>query len=300
LAWKRLRDDCREISVSNARTAITAERDVEEKIKMSKAQATQEKEQQANRFATGDRPILPEGARKIPIYIMGKRYEVPETLTIMKAMEYAGYKFIRGAGCRGGICGACSTVYRKAGDYKLHFGLACQTVVEPDMYLTQIPFYPANRAVYDIEEMEPTAEAVYELYPELFRCVACNSCTKACPMDVEVLDYISALKQGDIAKAALLSFDCIQCGLCASRCMGELPQYHLAQLARRLYGRYLQPRAEHLARRVEEIRSGKYDTMLDELTKMSKDQLQTLYKEREREPDLAPLGTWMPQDTQYL
>ena len=26
-------------------------------------------------------------AKMIPIYIMGKKYEVPETLTIMKAME---------------------------------------------------------------------------------------------------------------------------------------------------------------------------------------------------------------------
>jgi len=123
---------------------------------------------------------------------MGKRYEVPETLTIMKAMEYAGFRFLRGAGCRGGICGACPTVYRKEGDYKLYFGLACQTVVEPNMYLAQIPFYPANRASYDINAIEPVAETIHALYPELFRCVACNNCTKACPMGVEVLDYISA------------------------------------------------------------------------------------------------------------
>ena len=57
------------------------------------------------RVATGDRAILPEGAKTIPVYIMGKMYEVPETLTIMKAMEFAGFKFLRGAGCRGGICG---------------------------------------------------------------------------------------------------------------------------------------------------------------------------------------------------
>ena len=100
----------------------------------------------APKIATGDRAILPEGARTIPIFVMGKQYDVPETLTIMKAMEFAGFKFLRGAGCRGGICGACPTVYRKAGDYKLYYGLACQTVVEPDMYLAQIPFFPANRA----------------------------------------------------------------------------------------------------------------------------------------------------------
>jgi succinate dehydrogenase/fumarate reductase-like Fe-S protein len=267
---------------------------------MSEAETTQSVEQRVQKMATGDRAILPEEAKTIPIFIMGKRYEVPETLTIMKAMEYAGFKFIRGAGCRGGICGACPTVYRKAGDYKLHFGLACQTVVEPDMYLTQIPFYPANRASYNIEEIEPTAESIYALYPELFRCVACNNCTKACPMEMEVMDYISALKQGDIAKAARLSFDCIQCGLCASRCMGELPQYHIAQLARRLYGKYIQPRAEHLIKRVEEIQSGKYDSMLQELTTMNQEDLEKHYKEREREPDLAPPGTWMPKDTQHL
>lgn len=250
--------------------------------------------------ATGDRAILPEGARTIPVYVMGKKYEVPETLTIMKAMEYAGFKFLRGAGCRGGICGACPTVYRKEGDYKLYFGLACQTVVEPNMYLAQIPFYPANRANYDIEAIPPVAETIHALYPEIFRCVACNNCTKACPMGVQVLDYISAIKQGDIARAAEISFDCIQCGMCASRCMGELPQYHIAQLARRMYGKYIQPGAEHLKERVKEIESGKYDTTLSELEKMSKSELETLYKEREREPDLAPPGTWVPKDTQYL
>jgi succinate dehydrogenase/fumarate reductase-like Fe-S protein len=265
--------------------------------RMNMADAAQK---QVPKVATGDRAILPEGAKTIPVYVMGKRYEVPETLTIMKAMEYAGFKFVRGAGCRGGICGACPTVYRKAGDYKIYFGLACQTVVEPNMFLAQIPFYPANRAAFDIETIEPTAEAIHALYPELFRCVACNNCTKACPMDVDVLGYISAMKQGDIAKAAQLSFDCIQCGLCASRCMGELPQYHIGQLARRMYARFIQPQAEHLQKRVAEIDSGKYDQLLSDLTQMDQETLTKLYTEREREPDLAPPGQWKPEDTQYL
>jgi succinate dehydrogenase/fumarate reductase-like Fe-S protein len=258
------------------------------------------KQKKKVQVATGDRAILPEGAQTIPVYIMGKRYEVPETLTIMKAMEYAGFKFLRGAGCRGGICGACPTVYRKPGDYKLHFGLACQTVVESDMYLAQIPFYPANRAAYKIEDLEPNPEIIFSLYPELFRCVACNNCTKACPMGVDVLGYISALKQGDIARAAEISFDCIQCGMCASRCMGELPQYHIAQLARRMYGRAIMPRAQHLAKRVEEIESGKYDEMLMSLQTMSHGELEKRYKEREREPDMAPNGSWLPANDPYL
>ncbi len=266
---------------------------------MPKPKTTQSKKQ-APKIATGDRAILPEGASTIPVYIMGKCYEVPETLTIMKAMEYAGFKFLRGAGCRGGICGACPTVYRKAGDYKLYFGLACQTVVEPDMFLAQIPFYPANRAEFNIAKIGSTADVVYSLYPELFRCVACNNCTKACPMDVDVLGYISAVKQGNIAKAAQISFDCIQCGLCASRCMGELPQYHIGQLVRRIYGRNIMPKAQHLKKRVKTINSGKYDDLLEELVAMDRKELEKHYTEREREPDLAPSGAWMPKETRYL
>ncbi|MGD8921616.1 MAG: 4Fe-4S dicluster domain-containing protein [Candidatus Zixiibacteriota bacterium] len=238
-------------------------------------------------------------ARLIPIYIMGKKYEVPETLTIMKAMEYAGYKYIRGCGCRGGVCGACSTVYRKPGDYKIRVGLACQTVVEPEMYLTQIPFYPAMRATYNFHEMEGKPEEVFAAYPELFRCVACNACTKVCPMDVEVMDYIAALKRGDIKAAAEISFDCIQCGLCASRCMGELPQYHIAQLARRLNGAYLTPRAEHLKTMVANIDAGRYNDDLNELEGMDEETLKTTYQAREMEPATAG-EDWAPKDSSHL
>jgi len=233
--------------------------------------------------------------KTIPIYIMGKRYFVPEALTIMKAMEYSGYQYIRGCGCRGGVCGACATVYRKAGDYKIHTGLACQTVVEPDMYLTQIPFYPANRASYDFAAATPTPETVYRLYPELFRCVACNACTKVCPMDVEVLDYVSALKRGDLEAATEISFDCIQCGLCASRCMGEMAQYHVAQLARRLYGGKLAPRAEHLKKMVDAIDGGAFAEPISKLKAMSPEELKKAYTERQMEPDMAD-ESWRPTD----
>ncbi len=247
---------------------------------------------------TEDKTIKVE-AKLIPIYIMGKKYEVPETLTIMKAMEYAGYKYIRGCGCRGGVCGACSTVYRKPGDYKIYTGLACQTVVEPDMYLTQLPFYPAIRATYDFSELTGTPEEIFELYPELFRCVACNACTKVCPMDVEVMDYIAALKRGDIAKAAEISFDCIQCGLCASRCMGELPQYHIGQLARRIKGAYLTPRAEHLKTMVANIKEGRFKECLEKLKSMGKDELKNVYSDREMEPATGG-EDWTPKESSCL
>ena len=119
-------------------------------------------------------------AKKIPIYIMGKKYDVPETLTIMKAMEYAGFRLVRGVGCRGGFCGACSTLYRSAGDYKLRPALACQATVEDGMFLASLPFVPANRGAYDLESIEwngaPDARKTLlpAHYPELARCVACD------------------------------------------------------------------------------------------------------------------------------
>jgi formate hydrogenlyase subunit 6/NADH:ubiquinone oxidoreductase subunit I len=238
--------------------------------------------------------------KMVPVFIMGKRYEVPESFTIMKAMEYAGFKFIRGCGCRGGICGACATVYRKPGDYKIHVGLACQTMVEPEIYLAQIPFYPANRASYRFEELKPIPEEVFKLYPELFRCVACNACTKICPMNIEVMDAVSALKQGNIKKAAELAFDCIQCGLCASRCFGELPKYHIFQLARRIYGGKIMPKAEHLKRAVQVIKKeGSYDKMLRSLMEMNKEELRKAYQEREIEPTMAT-EDWRPGEKRFL
>ena len=238
--------------------------------------------------------VVSEVATKtIPIFVMGKKYEVPDTLTIMKALEYSGYQYIRGCGCRGGVCGACATVYRKAGDYKIYTGLACQTVVEPEMYLAQIPFYPANRASYDFEEIEATPESIFKFYPELFRCVACNACSKVCPMDVEVLDYVSALKRGDIKAAAEISFDCIQCGLCASRCMGEMAQYHIAQLARRLYGGKLAPKAEHLQKMCDDIEAGGFDEELAKLKTLGVDDMKKIYTEREMEPAMSD-ESWKP------
>ena len=221
----------------------------------------------------------------VKIYLMDKQYEVPLGLTIQKALEYAGMRLLRGCGCRGGFCGACGTVYRTEGDYKLKVALACQTVVEDGMHLTQIPFYPANKALYDIEELGPTLETLVENYPEVMRCLQCNSCRKVCPQDIEVMQYIAAAMRGDVAKLADLSFDCIMCGLCASRCPGELVQYYIGVLGRRLYGKYIQPEAGHLAKRIEELEQGKFGKDIDDLVKMPLEDLKKLYDSRDIEPE---------------
>ncbi|MDP8221864.1 MAG: 4Fe-4S dicluster domain-containing protein [Candidatus Lernaella stagnicola] len=235
----------------------------------------------------------------VNIYIMGKQYVVPDSLTIQKAFEYAGYKWIRGCGCRGGICGACATVFRYTGSYKIEVGLACQTVVQEGMYIAQIPFFPAPKATYDVDQTEATVQAIAALYPDLYKCMGCNTCTKSCPMEIPVMEYISAVIRGDLREAARLSFDCVMCGLCAARCPAELKQYHIAELARRLVGVHLMPRSKHLAEQTERIRIGTFDDSLDELVKMEDAGLRKLYVQREMQPQ-EENPNWKPKDDTYL
>jgi succinate dehydrogenase/fumarate reductase-like Fe-S protein len=89
--------------------------------------------------------------------------------------------------------------------------------------------------------------------------------------------------RGDIEAVANMSFDCIMCGLCAARCPAEEPQYNIAILARRLYGRYLAPRSEHLQQRVDEIQAGHYNNELVELKSLDVEALKTQYKARQIE-----------------
>ncbi|CAG0941823.1 hypothetical protein ANRL1_00708 [Anaerolineae bacterium] len=224
-----------------------------------------------------------EQQKMIDVFIMDKRYKVPASLTIMRAFEYAGYRMVRGVGCRGGFCGACATVYRMTGDNKLNVALACQSVVQDGIRLAQIPSFPANKARYDFAALDADGARLFQIYPELGLCKGCNTCTKACPQEIQVMEYIGAALRGDVARVADLSFDCIACGLCTARCMGELVPYNIALLARRMYGAYIATRSPHLAKRVEEIKTGKCDAAVRELKTLPTDELKKRYNAREIE-----------------
>ena len=139
----------------------------------------------------------------VNVYFYGKKYTVPADLTIMTAMEYAGYKLVRGCGCRHGFCGACATIYRIKGQNELKTCLACQTQVQEGMYVT--------------------------------------------------------------------------------RCPAGISHPMVGLLARRLTGKYIAPESEHLEKRVDEIRHGEYDQLIEQIMETPIDQMKELYNNRDIE-----------------
>ena len=222
----------------------------------------------------------------INVYLFGKKYQVPAGLTIMTAMEYAGYELVRGCGCRNGFCGACATIYRIKGESQLHACLACQTEVQENMYVATLPFFPLEKKIYNIEEIKPDQQIMMQLYPEIYACVGCNACTKACTQELNVMQYIAYAQRGEYDKCAEESFDCVMCGVCSSRCPAGISHPQVAMLARRLNGKYIAPECGHLNDRVNEINEGIFDEKIKELMTKSVDnieEIKAMYNSREIE-----------------
>jgi len=220
---------------------------------------------------------------KLTVFIYGKKYEVPAGLTIMEAMEYAGYTLVRGVGCRNGFCGACATIYRIKGDRELKACLACSTTIEDNMYIATLPFFPLVKEAYDIEKVRPDEQIMMQLYPEIYACVGCNACTKTCSQDLNVMQYIAYAQRGEYDKCAELSFDCVMCGICSSRCPAGISHPQVAMLARRLNGKYLSPEAVHLADRVKEIEDGLCTDAIEAIMAKPVEEIKELYNNRDIE-----------------
>ncbi len=221
--------------------------------------------------------------KMVNVFLFGKRYQVPESLTIMKAMEYAGYQLVRGCGCRNGFCGACATIYRIKGQQELKTCLACQQQVEEGMYVATLPFFPLVKQVYDINQIKPTQQIMMQLYPEIYSCIGCNACTKSCTQELNVMQYIAYAQRGEYEKAAEESFDCVMCGVCSSRCPAGISHPQVALLTRRLTGKYLAPQTEHLINRVAEIDRGDCKAALEAIMNTPLEEQKHLYNNREIE-----------------
>ena len=106
----------------------------------------------------------------ITVYLYGKKYTVPSSLTIMEAFEYSGYQLVRGCGCRNGFCGACATIYRIRGETTLLIAWVvfhCKLLRTTCVYFS-LPFFLLEKKSINIEEIRPTQDcdvAVRDLIP---------------------------------------------------------------------------------------------------------------------------------------
>ncbi len=66
------------------------------------------------------------------------------------------------------------------------------------MYVASIPFFPTEKRIYNIEEIKPNQQIMMELYPEIYSCIGCNACTKACTQELNVMQYIAYAQRGEL------------------------------------------------------------------------------------------------------
>lgn len=211
--------------------------------------------------------------KMVTVEIAGKKYEVPEGITVIKALWYAGQEVIRGIGCLGGFCGACATYYRTKDDPKVKTCLACQTAVQDGMSFSMVPPFPARKATYNLAELKDPKQDLFNLYPEAPLCRNCNACTEACPQTIDVREGVWRAVFGDFKAVSEMFMDCVMCGLCAPVCIADIAPNFVALYASRVQGAHLTERPERLERRIKDIAEGKYKDEWDRIFKMNEQEL---------------------------
>jgi len=193
--------------------------------------------------------------RMVSVEIAGKTYQVPEGITVIKALWYTGQEVIRGAGCLGGFCGACSTA------------------VEDGMSFTMVPPFPARKATYQMADLKDPKQDLFTLYPEAPLCRNCNACTEACPQSIDVREGVWRAVFGDFKAVSEMFMDCVMCGLCVPVCIADIAPNLVALYASRAQGVFFTEKPERLHHRIEEIEHGRYDTEWKRILKMNEQEL---------------------------
>ena len=80
------------------------------------------------------------GRAKITFTILGQAVAVPEGMTLLNAMQVAGYDYLKGCGCRMGDCGECAVYYRLPGSAVTLRDFSCEMRVSEGMEVMEVPF----------------------------------------------------------------------------------------------------------------------------------------------------------------
>jgi len=214
--------------------------------------------------------------KMVTVEIAGKKHEVPEGITMIRALWYTGQEVYRGIGCLGGYCGACATYYRTKDDPKVKTCLACSMAVEDGMSFSMASPFPARKAIYNIAELKDPKQDLFNLYPETPLCRNCNACSEACPQGIDVRDGVWRAVFGDFKAVSEMFMDCVMCGLCVPVCIADIAPNLVALYASRAQGAHYTEKPSKLQARIDEIEQGRYQAEWDKTLNMDEQQLKAL------------------------
>ncbi len=206
----------------------------------------------------------------VNIEIQGKSCQVPDGITVVQALWYAGHGLVKGIGCLGGVCGACTFTYRRKGDPGVKTGLACQTLVEEGMAFSPPASITMTRAKYRFQEVNDPKTSLLKYYPETRRCTRCNACTMVCPQSIDVRACVLKALTGEFATVSDLFYNCVMCGLCTVVCDVGIRPNLVALYVRRSEGAHLSPFPQNLLKRLQEMERGVYESEWQKILEMDK------------------------------
>lgn len=196
----------------------------------------------------------------IAIDVEGRQVTAAAGRSIIEAIWDAGYMLVQWVGCLGqGVCGSCRVMIRRADSEDVNMALACETVIEPGMQVSFVPFLNlAREHPYKLESFQNTWQAVEQVhctFPEAVDCRHCGGCDAACPKGIDVQHGVELVIAGELITAGNAFESCIMCDLCSYACPEFISPNHVGLLARRLLpSRFARP--ANLMRRLRQVEQG--------------------------------------------
>lgn len=215
-----------------------------------------------------------ETLKLINVEISGRQVQVPSGITAIKALWYTGQEVIHGVGCLGGVCGACSILYRVPGKFEIKYGLGCQIVMEEGMSFSFAPHIPSGKAKYRLEEIKDPKQDLVKYYPEAALCRNCNTCTRVCPQGIDVRGNIWRAVFGEFKQVRDETLSCVMCNLCVPVCIADISPNLVFVYARRSYNHSYERKAQNLSTRMADIQEGKFQADWELIAKLDNKEME--------------------------